>query len=171
MILPVATRSPKTLPQPDDAAEVKLNGLLALYAAAKGPKTKYQTLLQVRRVFLAGTAAHGARMRRLHGACMGLAWPTFACMHACMHAVALAACTNTPMHIHHPPLPPRQVLRFAAANKTLAAQLAPTTRGRAHEWVQQWQLADKDAHELYMAAAGLLKVRVERVWSACGARV
>lgn len=37
-----------TFSQPEEAAETRLNGLLALYAAAKGSKAKFATLLQVR---------------------------------------------------------------------------------------------------------------------------
>ncbi|GBF95695.1 eukaryotic translation initiation factor 3 subunit M [Raphidocelis subcapitata] len=83
-----------------EAPELKLNGLLALYAAAKGPKAKYATLLQA--------------------------------------------------------------LRFAGANRQLALQLAPAVRGHAHEWAQQWGLADGEAHDLYMASAQLLKVVGDR---------
>jgi hypothetical protein len=43
-------------------------------------------------------------------------------------------------------------------------QLAPAVRGHAHEWAQQWGLGDAEAHELYMAAAQLLKVGGGRRW-------
>ncbi|KAI8472176.1 MAG: hypothetical protein J3K34DRAFT_215264 [Monoraphidium minutum] len=86
--------------KPEEAAEGKLNGLLALYAAAKGHMTKYHTLLQI--------------------------------------------------------------LRFARANKALAAQLAPAVRGHVHDWAQQWKLSGAMAHDLFLEAAQLLKVVGDR---------
>jgi len=58
----------------------------------------------------------------------------------------------------HATTQPHQALRFAAANKALAPQLAPAARDHAHDWARQWQLSDKEAFELYLTSAQLLKV-------------
>jgi hypothetical protein len=152
--------------------DLKLNGLLALYAASKGPKAKFATLLQVRRrgwraarrVALAPAAAAGGGRRRRRawegrwsaagaggggGGGSGRGWSS---------TVPAPSLRLTPQ-----PPPPPQALRFAAAHKALAAQLAPSARGRAHEWAQEWGLPDKDAHDLYLAAAQLLKVGADSV--------
>lgn len=138
-------------PQAGEGAEARLNGLLALYAAAKAPKAKYATLLQVRR----------AEGRTILCAVWGRGTPLRALQLGAAQAAARRAwlMPDAPPGVCPPPPSVRQALSYAAASEPLAAQLAGAARGRPGEWVRQWHLTDDEARALYLTASQLLRVR------------